>query len=56
MKRRFTYIDVSSAQAVKALSVWNGEDGMDSVERIFIGTAVAGFLVMLAAIVWMMIT
>jgi len=26
---------------------------MDRVERIFIGTAVAGFLVMLAAIAWM---
>jgi hypothetical protein len=29
---------------------------MDHVERIFIGTAVAGFLVMLAAIFWMLIT
>lgn len=29
---------------------------MDRVECIFIGTAVAGFLVMVAAIVWMMVT
>jgi len=27
---------------------------MDRVERIFIGTAIVGFLVMAAAIVWMM--
>ena len=27
---------------------------MDRVERIFIGTAIIGFLVMAAAIVWMM--
>lgn len=29
---------------------------MDSVERAFVATAITGFLVMVAAIVWMMMS
>jgi hypothetical protein len=55
MIRRFTNIIVCWTRAVEALHLERGVVAMDRVERIFIGTAIVGFLVMAAAIVWMMI-
>lgn len=38
------------------MSCWaKGPAAMDRVEQAFVATAVTGFLVMIAAIVWMMV-
>jgi len=29
---------------------------MDRVEKVFVGTAITGFLIMLGAIIWMMLS
>ena len=55
MSRRFTNIIVRWTRAVEALHLERRVAAMDRVERIFIGTAIVGFFVMAAAIVWMMI-